>query len=169
MYYLLLFHCNDSYANVPNCYVTRTLPILFVFTRDKDVFVLCISYKQRPYSGLKAYTKHPSRCVQSIFRCPDKGSCREPRKQTDSLSISDTQQNLCVVYSVHCDVLKLGTLSWAFVGVTVVLLIQQDFGITTQTNNIPNQRAQIMPLVENRGTYSITCFNDVLCFMLLSR
>jgi hypothetical protein len=29
MGYLLLFHNNSGYANAPQCYVTRTLPILF--------------------------------------------------------------------------------------------------------------------------------------------
>ena len=29
VYYLLLFHCNCGCTNAPQCYVIRTLPVLF--------------------------------------------------------------------------------------------------------------------------------------------
>ena len=32
MKYLLLFHGNNGYANAPECYVIRTLPVLWVFS-----------------------------------------------------------------------------------------------------------------------------------------
>jgi len=32
MEYLLLFHINNGYAKAPPCYVTRTLPVLFMFS-----------------------------------------------------------------------------------------------------------------------------------------
>jgi len=32
MQYLLLFHCNNGYKNAPQCYVIRTLPVLFYNT-----------------------------------------------------------------------------------------------------------------------------------------
>ena len=30
MQYLLLFHSNNGFANAPQCYVMRTLPVLFI-------------------------------------------------------------------------------------------------------------------------------------------
>jgi hypothetical protein len=32
-YVMLLFHCNSCFVNVPQCYVTRTLPVLFILAR----------------------------------------------------------------------------------------------------------------------------------------
>ena len=40
MYYLLLFHGNNGYANAPQYYVIRTLPVLLMY-----VFVLYMYFR----------------------------------------------------------------------------------------------------------------------------
>jgi hypothetical protein len=36
IYYLLLFHGNDGYSKAPQCYVIRTLPVLFLRVERKE-------------------------------------------------------------------------------------------------------------------------------------
>jgi hypothetical protein len=37
MWYLLLFHGNSCFVNAPQCYVIRTLPVLFAFKNRKTI------------------------------------------------------------------------------------------------------------------------------------
>jgi hypothetical protein len=41
MQYLLLFHCHNGYTNAPQCYVIRTLPVLFILLTKCTVVVTC--------------------------------------------------------------------------------------------------------------------------------
>jgi len=71
---------------------------------------------------------------QSIFSTPEKG-CEEGHayRWADSLYRRNKQQNFYVVHSTHCDVLELVIPNCAFVGLTEVLLNQQNFEIDTPT------------------------------------
>jgi len=44
MYYLLLFHGNNGYANAPQCYVLCTLPVLLNTGTVLDVSHVFVSY-----------------------------------------------------------------------------------------------------------------------------
>jgi hypothetical protein len=39
MWYLLLFHSNNGFVNVPQCYVIRTLPVLYTINVGRDCSV----------------------------------------------------------------------------------------------------------------------------------
>ena len=47
MYYFLIFHCNNGDTNVPQCYVTRKLPVLFI---------ILIAHARRLYQSGDQYT-----------------------------------------------------------------------------------------------------------------
>ena len=39
MKYLLLFHCNNGYSNAPECYIIRTLLVLFFSSNINGVML----------------------------------------------------------------------------------------------------------------------------------
>jgi len=47
MYHLLLFHCNNGCTNTPQCYVTRTLPVLLVLVTISVTVASILSQLQR--------------------------------------------------------------------------------------------------------------------------
>ena len=61
MYYRLIFHGNNGYANAPHCYVIRTLPVFLNTGRVLDVSHVLVSYL-RHEEGCLSFDGHSAFC-----------------------------------------------------------------------------------------------------------